>query len=151
MTKRYCPLMVLFNSNRPLLSVIVKDTSEESFFCNSEMVAFSTGCFASVSNREPLIVPFCPGLAVAQKSSTMKIKLNCLIADGLSYESIPANPQRRLSRLVLMLSKVNTWYRILYSRIAESDPLIFLCLRLTEIRMDSLQPSKANKETTSPS
>ena len=50
--------LLLLISNRPLLSVMVKLTSEESFFSINVIVAFDTGCLTRVSKATPRTVPF---------------------------------------------------------------------------------------------
>src|SRR5262249_12823743 len=104
-------------SKRPLLSAIVKDTSEESFFWRSEIVAAATGCLEIVSVKTPFTDTFWATADRLISEIKNRINFRC-IADGFSYENIPGTCRYGLTSLCLMLMKVNSFFPGNYSSIS---------------------------------
>jgi hypothetical protein len=80
MSNLYSPFWIPVNSNLPLLSDIVKLTSEESFLCISVIVALATGCLLKVSKATPLTTPFFCATAKMHDERKIAHKQNCLMA-----------------------------------------------------------------------
>src|SRR6187399_1445168 len=93
---------------------MVNVTNEESFACKTVIVAAGTGCLAIVSKTTPLRLPlFCAELVsqiIPDKAISKIFFIHWLVFPktiGIGYENILRKLNTRLSRVEIMLMKVN--------------------------------------------